>query len=255
MKVLTGAKSCKEATNFWSGHVSSAIFPQTGLPVGFYLRKKIDWTRWWARWVWLGADLALLGALGWVGRRVWPCWARWLCWACWARWLGWAWCWAWGLAVRACWARWLGWAWCWARWVWLGADLALLGALGWVGRRVWPCWARCLRWVGRGVGRAGRAGWVGRGVWCWAHWAVLDVGFGRAGRAGWVGRGVGRGVWPCWAHWLGWAWCWACWARWLGWAWKDKSMLSKFKSILSKYKSILWKYKSTLPNYKSIPSK
>ena len=31
-----------------------------------------------------------------------------------------------------------------------------------------------------------------------------------------VGRcdcGVGRGVWPCWARWLGWAWCWACWAR------------------------------------------
>ena len=27
-----------------------------------------------------------------------------------------------------------------------------------------------------------------------------------------VGRcdcGVGRGVWPCWARWLGWAWCWA----------------------------------------------
>jgi len=44
----------------------------------------------------------------------------------------------------------------------LGADLALLGTLG---------------WVGVGFGRAGRAGWVGRGV-------------GRAGRAGWVGRGV-----------------------------------------------------------------
>ena len=51
-------------------------------------------------------------------------------------------------------------------------------------------------WVGRGVGRAGRAGWVGRGV-------------GRAGRAGWVGGGVRRGVWPCLARWLGWAWCWA----------------------------------------------
>ena len=138
------------------------VFPQTGLPVGFYLRKKIDWTRWWARWAWLGADLALLGALGWVGRGVWPCWGLavlaglgvlavlpagwvgrgvgragravgvgfgragagcWACWACWARWLGWAWCWAWGLAV--------------------------LGALG---------------WGGRGVGDGGRADWVGRGV-------------------------------------------------------------------------------------------
>ena len=35
---------------------------------------------------------------------------------------------------------------------------------------------------------------------------VLGAGFGRAGRASWVGRGVGRGVWPCWARWLGWAW-------------------------------------------------
>ena len=50
--------------------------------------------------------------------------------------------------------------------------------------------------VGRGFGPAGRAGWVGRGV-------------GHAGRAGWAGRGVGRGVWLCWARWLGWAWCWA----------------------------------------------
>ena len=31
-----------------------------------------------------------------------------------------------------------GWAW----------DLALLGALGWVGRGIWPCWAR----LGLGVG-------------------------------------------------------------------------------------------------------
>ena len=57
------------------------IFPQTGLPVGFYLRKR-NWTRWWARCAVLGADLAvlgdlaLLGALGWVGRGIWPCWAR-----------------------------------------------------------------------------------------------------------------------------------------------------------------------------------
>ena len=68
--------------------------------------------------------------------------------------------------------------------------------------------------VGRGFGPAGRAG-LG---WAWglAVLGALACGVGRAGRAGWVGRGVGRGVWPCWARWLGWAWCWACWARWLG---------------------------------------
>ena len=111
----------------------------------------------------------LVGALGLVGARIWPCWARWA-----------------GLGVgfgsagRAG-MHWLGWAWCWA------------------------CWAR--GWVGRGVGRAGRAGWVGRGV----------------GRAGRVGRGVGRGVWPCWARWAGLGrGVWPCWARWLGWAWCSK---------------------------------
>ena len=51
------------------------VFPQTGLLVGFYLRRKRDWTRWWARCAVLGADL--LGALGWVGRGIWPCRARW----------------------------------------------------------------------------------------------------------------------------------------------------------------------------------
>ena len=111
----------------------------------------------------------------------------------------------------------LGWAW----------GLAVLGALacaGWCGvgpaGRVAGLGVVSLGWVRRGVWPAGRAGWVGRGV-------------------GWVGRGVGRGVWPCWARWLGWA-CWAwglavvgalgwvgrgvwpCWARWLGWAWCSK---------------------------------
>ena len=138
------------------------VFPQTGLPVGFYLRKKIDWTRWWARWAWLGADLALLGwaglGVGFGRAGVWPCWARWLGWACWPCWpAGWvgrgvgragravgvgfgragAGCWA----CWACWARWLGWAWCWA---W---GLAVLGALGWGGRGVWRCWARWLGWA------------------------------------------------------------------------------------------------------------
>ena len=120
--------------------------------------EKIDWTRWWARWAWLGADLALLGALGWVGM------------GCWPRWLG-----------------WLG--------VVLGVEFGRAGRAG---------------WVGRGVGRAGRAGWVGRGVGR-AGWVgvVLGVGLAVLGAlAGLVGCGVGRGVWPCWARWLGRAWCW-----------------------------------------------
>ena len=65
--------------------------------------------------------------------------------------------------------------------------------------RIWPCWAR-------DVAVLGALGWVGRGVWVrWAGWAGLGVGFGRAGRAGlgwrwglalvgalgWVGRGFG----------------------------------------------------------------
>ena len=72
------------------------FFPQTGLPVGFYLRKKgtgqaggravLCWGRvWlcWAHWAGLGMDLALLvgwawdlaAGLGWRG--VWVSWARW----------------------------------------------------------------------------------------------------------------------------------------------------------------------------------
>ena len=50
------------------------FFPQTGLPVGFYLRKKVT------------------GHAGPGWARIWPCWARWAvlgrgiwpCWACWA---------------------------------------------------------------------------------------------------------------------------------------------------------------------------
>ena len=78
------------------------IIPQTGLPMGFYLRKKetghaggravLCWARiWlcWAHWAGLGADLALL-SVGWGragraawglalvgGRGVWP-WVRWV---------------------------------------------------------------------------------------------------------------------------------------------------------------------------------
>ena len=84
----------------------------------------------------------------------------------------------------------LGWAW----------DLALVGALGWVGR-VYGLHCTCLLHVcmmslcssscvsqicicvGRGFGCAGRAG--GRGIWpCRAHWAGLGVRFGSGGRAG-----------------------------------------------------------------------
>ena len=70
-----------------------------------------------------------------------------------------------------CWARiWL----CWACWAGLGEDLALLGALGWVGRGVWPCWDLAL---------LGALGWVGRGIWsCKAGWAGLGVRFGSGGR-------------------------------------------------------------------------
>ena len=109
-------------------------FPQTGLPVGFYLTKKnrLD---------------TLVGALGLVGRGFGPAGRAGLGWA-------------WGLAVlglaRAG-ARWLGWA-CWPCW-----------PAGWVGRGVGR-WARC----GRGVWAccAGRAGLgVGRGVWRW--WGAL----------------------------------------------------------------------------------
>ena len=142
--------------------VDPNIFPQQVYLWGSILEKKIDWTRWWARWAWLGADLALLGALGWVGRGVWPCWGLAVLGA-----LA-------GLGVLAVLARWLGWAWWGALWAWGLAVLALA--------------------VGR-VERAGRASWVGRGVgrgvWpCWERWAGVGVGFGDGGRADWVGRGV-----------------------------------------------------------------
>ena len=60
----------------------------------------------------------------------------------------------------------------------LAWNLAVLGALGWVGRGIWLCWAR---WAGLGVefGRAGRAG-LG---WSW-DLALL-------GALGWVGCGIG----------------------------------------------------------------
>ena len=165
------------------------------------------WAWCWARWAGLGVDLAVLGALRGVGRGV----GR--------AGLGWAWiwlCWARCVVGRGVGRAGLGWAWiwlCWARCVGLGV---VLGALGWVGRGVWPCWAR---WRG-----------VGRGVWpCWARWAGLGVGFGRAGRAGlgwaWGLAVLGalgwvrRGVWPCWARWRGcWAWSLAVLGA-LGWAW------------------------------------
>ena len=81
-----------------------------------------------------------------------------------------------------CWAR----IWpCWARWAGLGADLALLGALGWVGRGIWPCWEG---WAGLGVG-FGSGGRAGLG-WAW-DLAVLGaglgwVGFALVGALGWA---------------------------------------------------------------------
>ena len=169
----------------WCWAVLGAL---AGLGVGFGCA--VGWAWCWAvlgALAGLGVGFGCAGRAGWVGRGVW---------ACWARWLGWAWCWAWGLAVlgalaglgvgfgRGVWARWLGWAWCWACWA---RGLAVLGALAGLGV------------VGVGFGRAGRAGWVGRGAGrpgC-ALGVVLGV------------LGVGRGVWPCLARWLGWAWCWA----------------------------------------------
>ena len=93
------------------------------------------------------------------------------------------------------------------------------------------------------------------GALAWPRWArlaglgvVLGVGFGRAGRASWVGRGVGRGVWPCWARWLGWAWFQSTKAY----SWKYKSRLSKCKSILSKYKNTLANYTKYIYKYANI---
>ena len=48
----------------------------------------------------------------------------------------------------------------------LGVDLALLDALGWVGRGVWPL------------------GWVGRGVWLW--WALCAELGAEYNSLGWV---------------------------------------------------------------------
>ena len=125
----------------------------------------------------------------------------------------------------------------WAQ-IWLclarSAGLGVLGALGWVGRGVgrgvwlwwarwagliWLCWA-CWAGLGVGFGFGGRADFARVGRRFGFAWrAQLGVGFGRAGRVGlgwaWgLALGcVGRGIWPCWAHWAG-VWLW--WARWAG---------------------------------------
>ena len=147
----------------------------------------------------------------------------------------------------------------------------LLGALGLVGRGFGPAGRAGLGWA---WGLAVLGALAGLGVvlgvlWAWGlavlgALAGLGVGFGRAGvgragRAGWVGRGVGRGVWPCWARWLGVlaglgvvlgaGFGRAGRASWVGHGFKVKSILWKYKSRLSKYKSILSKYKNTLSNY------
>ena len=171
--------------------------------MGFYLRKKetghaggravLCWARTWRA--------------HWVGRGIWPCWARWaglgvgfgsarravLCWAGRV-----------GRRFGSAWRARLGWAW----------DLAVVGSLGWLGvgfgcgGRAVLCWARCAgpgwaqiwlclaRSAGWDLAVLGALGWVGRGVWLWwARWAELGVGFGRAGRAAGLG-----GVWFWWAR-------------------------------------------------------
>ena len=124
-------------------HFFCVFFPKQVYLWGSILEKKIDWTRWWARWAWLGADLAVLGALG-----CWPC--------CPLAGLGVVLgvlgaLWAWGLAVLAL----------------AVGRVGRAGRAGWVGRGVgrgvWPCWARWAG-VGVGLGDGGRADWVGRGV-------------------------------------------------------------------------------------------
>ena len=122
---------------------------------------------WRARLGW-ARNLAMLGVLGWVGRGVWLWWARWagldalgwlgvglallgvLC--CVGRGFGRAGRAALGRVGRrfgSAWRARLGGIWpYWARWAGLGVGFGS-GALGWVGRGVWPCWARC--WVGWGL--------------------------------------------------------------------------------------------------------
>ena len=103
------------------------VFSPNSLAVGFYLRKnRLDTLAGALGLVGrgfgatggagLGVVLGVLGTLGGLG--VAPGALAGLC----------------VLGVRA-------WAWCCA---W---GLAVLGALGWVGRGVWPCWARWLGWV------------------------------------------------------------------------------------------------------------
>ena len=122
------------------------IFPRTGLPVGFYLRKKYT---------------------GHAGGRAGLGWARFG--PAERAGLGWEW----GLAVLGALAG-------------LGVVLGVLGALGVgvvlgvgfgrAGRAGWVGRVGRAGWVGRGVGRGvlavlGALGWVGRGVWqCWARW-------------------------------------------------------------------------------------
>ena len=148
------------------------LVPQTGLPVGFYLRKKET------------GHAGGRAVLCWA--RIWPCWARWAIWLCLARSAGLGE--GFGRAGRVG----LGWAW----------GLALVGALGlavlgalrcWRARLggIWPYWAR---WAGGGVG-FGSGGCAGLG-WAWGL-AVLGA------LLGWVGFGFGGCAVLCWVRiWL-----------------------------------------------------
>ena len=114
------------------------IVPQTGLPVGFYLRKKQGTGH--------ASALAVL------------CWAR--IWLWWARGAGL------GVVSRRAGRAGLGWAW----------GLSLVGALCCVGRGFGRGGRAGLGWASWDLAVLGALGWVGRGVWLWwARWAGLGA--------------------------------------------------------------------------------
>ena len=96
-----GKSSEPNLHDFW---FQLLVFPQTGLPVGFYLRKKVT---------------------GHAGGRAGPGWARiWLCWARWA------------VLGRGIWP-------CWACWAGLGKVVVSVFWFNWFTFTVWGlCWYR-----------------------------------------------------------------------------------------------------------------
>ena len=110
-------------------------------------------------WAW---GLAVLGALGWVGRGVWPCWARWAGLGVEFGRVGRA-----GVVLGVEFGRagrgGLGWRGCAGR----GGLGWALGAVGWVGRGLWPC---CGLGVGGGVAWAKNLAML-----CEDLWDVFEV--------------------------------------------------------------------------------